>query len=238
MALHCKNDPSRTYSGTEPSPKGLGYCAHASPEGSTRKGKDGRQWTVRTDKNGTKAWKPATGKPVPRSTRATRELAVPARRANEPTLTYSVSGRFSDGSGLAYSIGHQPELYVDHETASLTRAHWDAVVSASSPVTLRLDRGETPAALPPVDVKIASPVTAGKVVQAMQKFYATKLTAADYNALEADLPNWNPLHVGKTMASFKKYVKTYGDCKAQYNALSGFRRALTWDAVYVPLWSS
>lgn len=25
----CKNDNKRTYKGTEPSPKGLGYCAHA-----------------------------------------------------------------------------------------------------------------------------------------------------------------------------------------------------------------
>ena len=25
----CKNDPSRKYKGTEPSPKGLGWCAHA-----------------------------------------------------------------------------------------------------------------------------------------------------------------------------------------------------------------
>ena len=24
----CKNNPSRSYNGTEPSPKGLGYCAY------------------------------------------------------------------------------------------------------------------------------------------------------------------------------------------------------------------
>jgi hypothetical protein len=70
------------------------------------------------------------------------------------------------------------------------------------------------------------------------KFYATKLTEDDYQALATDLPNWNPLHVGTTMASFKKAVKTYGDCKAQYNAPSGFRRALTGELVYVPDWSS
>lgn len=238
MALTCKNDTSRTYAGTEPSPKGLGYCAHAAPEGSTRKGKDGRQWTVRVDKNGTKTWKPATGKPAPRSTRASRDIAVPAGRAKEPTLTFSMSGRFSDGSGLAYTIGHQPELYVDHETAPMTRAHWDAVASAMSPVTLRLDRGETDAALPPLDVKIAAPVTAGKVIKAMQKFYATNLSTKEYAILEADLSNWNPLHVGKSMASFKKAIRTYGDCKGDHIALSGFRRLMTWEAIYEPGWSS
>ena len=25
----CKNDPNRNYKGDEPSPKGLGFCAHA-----------------------------------------------------------------------------------------------------------------------------------------------------------------------------------------------------------------
>lgn len=214
MALTCKNDPSRKYAGTEPSPKGLGYCAHAAPEGSTRKGKDGRQWTVRVDKNGTKAWKPAS--------------ASKAR----PTLTFSMSGEFSDGTALSYSVGQKPEIYTDDEYAPLTRAHLDAVVSSKSPVTLRLDRG----ALLPIDVKIAAPVTAGKVVAAMQKFYSTKLSATDYKVLEADLPNWNPLHVGKTIATFKKAIRTYADCKGDHTAFSGFHRSRT--SVYEPEWSS
>lgn len=54
----CKNDPSKTYKGDEPSPKGLGHCAHAEKVGTTKKGLDGRKWTVQTDKNGTKSWKP------------------------------------------------------------------------------------------------------------------------------------------------------------------------------------
>lgn len=237
----CKNDATRTYVGTEPSPKGLGFCAHAAKENSVRKGRNGRQWVVRADKNGTKAWKPASGRVASRSQRSdtsVRELKAPARGKNEPPLTFSMSGRFSDGAVLSYGIGHAPKLDADDVEVPLTRAHWDAVVSASSPVTLRLDRGETVAALPAVDVTIAAPVTTGKVVQAMHKFYATKLSASEYAALEADLPNWNPLHVGDSMVSFKKVIKTYGDCKGDHTALSGFHRALTWAAVYVPRWSS
>lgn len=30
---NCKNDSKKSYKGTEPSPKGLGYCAHASKVG-------------------------------------------------------------------------------------------------------------------------------------------------------------------------------------------------------------
>ena len=52
----CKNDPGRTYKGTEPSPKGLGYCAHTSEDGSMRVGGDGTIWMVKSTKNGIKRW--------------------------------------------------------------------------------------------------------------------------------------------------------------------------------------
>ena len=52
----CKNDPSRKYKGTEPSPKGLGYCAHNMKIGAVKKGKDGNKWIVREIKNGSKRW--------------------------------------------------------------------------------------------------------------------------------------------------------------------------------------
>ena len=52
----CKNDPSKKYKGNEPSPKGLGWCAHGEKEGKVRKGKDGNQWIVKKVKNGSKRW--------------------------------------------------------------------------------------------------------------------------------------------------------------------------------------
>lgn len=52
----CKNDSKRSYTGKEPSPKGLGYCAHASKDGNKRKGKDGKNWVVKKIKNGSKRW--------------------------------------------------------------------------------------------------------------------------------------------------------------------------------------
>ena len=52
----CKNDPTRTYKGTEPSPKGLGYCAHAEKLNKKRKGKDGKNWIIAETKNGVKRW--------------------------------------------------------------------------------------------------------------------------------------------------------------------------------------
>jgi len=52
----CKNDPSRSYKGDEPSPKGLGYCAHAEKEGKIMEGKDGNKWIIKKLENGSKRW--------------------------------------------------------------------------------------------------------------------------------------------------------------------------------------
>lgn len=51
----CKNDNKRSYVGTEPSPKGLGYCAHAEKLNAVKKGKDGNMWIV-TNVNGHNKW--------------------------------------------------------------------------------------------------------------------------------------------------------------------------------------
>jgi hypothetical protein len=52
----CKNDKTRSFKGTEPSPKGLGYCAHGMKVGAVKKGKDGNKWKVKQVKNGSRRW--------------------------------------------------------------------------------------------------------------------------------------------------------------------------------------
>lgn len=75
----CLNDPEKKYAGTEPSPKGLGYCAHAQAVGSKRDGLDGEKWQVREDKNGTKSWKKVStvkgGKPkAPKAAKVVKKI--------------------------------------------------------------------------------------------------------------------------------------------------------------------
>lgn len=53
----CKNDSKRNYTGKEPSPKGLGWGAHAEKEGKRRKGKDGKSYVVASRANGSLYWK-------------------------------------------------------------------------------------------------------------------------------------------------------------------------------------
>ena len=52
----CKNDTTRSYIGNEPSPKGLGYCAHAEKLNKKKRGKDGNMWIVSETKKGIKRW--------------------------------------------------------------------------------------------------------------------------------------------------------------------------------------
>ena len=52
----CKNSNTGTYKGTEPSPKGLGYCARGEKLGKKKKGLDGNMWEVKKTKNGTLRW--------------------------------------------------------------------------------------------------------------------------------------------------------------------------------------
>lgn len=52
----CKNDKSATYKGDEPSPKGLGWCAHAEKVGSKMVGLDGHTWVVEATSSGVKRW--------------------------------------------------------------------------------------------------------------------------------------------------------------------------------------
>ena len=52
----CKNNPTRNYKGTEPSPKGFGWCASGEKIGKKRKGKDGNMWIIKKVSNGSKRW--------------------------------------------------------------------------------------------------------------------------------------------------------------------------------------
>mgnify|MGYP001177019192 CR=1 FL=1 len=49
--------PICRYTGTEPSPQGKGWCAHAEKVGTRKKGNDGSMWHVAKDKNGRHSWK-------------------------------------------------------------------------------------------------------------------------------------------------------------------------------------
>lgn len=67
----CKNDFKRYFTGKEPSPKGLGYCAHTEKVGKRRKGKNNKMWVV-------KSYKTKTGKSLKRWVLAAKK--APAKK--------------------------------------------------------------------------------------------------------------------------------------------------------------
>lgn len=52
----CKNDPKSSYKGDEPSPKGLGYCAHSEKVGTIKKGRDNNKWIISETSKKIKRW--------------------------------------------------------------------------------------------------------------------------------------------------------------------------------------
>lgn len=52
----CKNDKNANYKGDEPSPKGLGYCAHSEKVGTIMKGLDKSQWIITKTTTNIKRW--------------------------------------------------------------------------------------------------------------------------------------------------------------------------------------
>ena len=61
----CKNDPKRKYKGDEPSPKGIGWCAHSEKEGKVRKGRDGNKWITKKVSSGSLRWVKSAGDSKP-----------------------------------------------------------------------------------------------------------------------------------------------------------------------------
>lgn len=226
--MNCKNDPARKYTGTEPSPKGLGWCAHAEAAGNVRKGRDGALWKIVVDKNGTKSWKKATGK----------LFEVPPKGKSETPLTFDGS-RFSDNTTLSFFIGRAPMLYDGtSDFLPLTYSHWKARFSSGG-LTLRLKRGPLSA----VDVPVShSPATVFHIFNTIHKFYARKLKESEYKLMERDrLVIWNPAYIGKTMSTFKKVIKTYGDTMSDENMFEGIYKVNVFNpmsALYEARWGS
>lgn len=237
----CKNDNARHHKGTEPSPKGLGLCAHAESVGATTKGRDGRSYEVRLDKNGVKAWKVASkesaARPkVPLKFATAWTIPKPPKGAAKAALKFD-GQRFSDGTYLAWQVEGAPPRAVpslakkgDHEfDAPLTRSHWDAVFSTSD-INLRLEVCMNAVKSDPVTLK--GPVTAGAIITAIARWNATKLTANDYAAIESS--GVMRANFQSDRAEFESERKTRGDCLGNHTFFEGLRGSWApWSSDYV-----
>ena len=84
----CKNNQKKSYKGTEPSPKGKGWCAGGMEVGETKKGTDGNKWIVSADKNGNKRWAKVTKSPS--TQKKTKKSATPTQPSpREPSFSWT-----------------------------------------------------------------------------------------------------------------------------------------------------
>ena len=121
----CKNDPKASYSGSEPSPKGKGYCAHAEKKGATRTGNNSRKWTVAT--RGDKYWKAPPAQPKKGSKKKPfvrlalkKPSATAAKRAR--TVAERIKDAPSDGPERSATIDAVlAYLYWPGQSADVTR---------------------------------------------------------------------------------------------------------------------
>lgn len=108
----CKNSSSGYYTGREPSPKGLGYCAHSSGVGGKRIGNDGNVWIVQQDKNGRLSWKKYmknAGTPTknyarrtPGTPKRTKRTTGTPKRRNTPGKPRNAQQKFKFSVAVAY----------------------------------------------------------------------------------------------------------------------------------------
>jgi hypothetical protein len=120
----CKNDRTKTYAGTEPSPRGLGLYAGADPVGKTRKGRDGARWTVAQDKNGRKSWRPAQpsrGGAAPALTMRGTLPPITLRRAPAAPQPFAVQGTAVQGTAVQ-GTAVQGTMRPNANRTQLTRA--------------------------------------------------------------------------------------------------------------------
>lgn len=147
----CKNDKTRTYKGDEPSPKGLGFCAHAEPVWKERKGRDGRKWEVREDARGIKSWKPATGYQRP---------------AKIPGFSFSCSSRKFETADLAAPLGMtMATLVVDLYDVGVPESERSVQIKNAKGLTMR-DLG---AGLEKLMAKKLSDASIAKLAEAADK---------------------------------------------------------------------
>lgn len=123
----CLNDPSKSYKGTEPSPKGLGHCAHAAgPEGVVMLGRDEREWEKRGGR-----WVVKTSlKPKPGGIvsvpKGAKPLTVPSLRK----LAFRVAKGRAHSRPIDVYVAQDRDMAVGYTMifsgAAVTRKRWGA----------------------------------------------------------------------------------------------------------------
>ncbi len=111
----CKNNPSRHYKGTEPSPKGNGWCASGESIGKKRKGTDGKMWIVKKTKSSRRWVHCVSCKSVHKKSRKRKHHEKRNTKILTPnkTLKPNISQTLRPGYKLQIRIRMPLQYYID-----------------------------------------------------------------------------------------------------------------------------
>lgn len=84
----CKNNAKRYYSGKEPSPKGFGYCAHASKLGTRKRGKDGKMWHVKKAGKSKRWVRVSTTRPQPKKAATSKKKKTKTTKSKKKRIPW------------------------------------------------------------------------------------------------------------------------------------------------------
>ena len=120
----CKNANTGTYKGTEPSPKGLGYCARGEKIGKKKKGLDGNMWIVKETKKGTARWVKIT-----KTNKSTKKESDVSKNKSAKKTTKSAKKKKSEvkkkKSNDTYIFKVKPELMEIDTNKKMSKSEFD-----------------------------------------------------------------------------------------------------------------
>ena len=91
---NCLNSKG-TYKGTEPSPKGRGYCAKGENVGKKMKGLDKNMWIISETKNGQKRWIKYTKKKIDSKKSSKKALSKKKQKSKYQPITKFVTALYT-----------------------------------------------------------------------------------------------------------------------------------------------
>lgn len=111
----CKNFDTGTYKGTEPSPKGLGYCAKGEKINKKMKGKDGNMWIINETKTGVRRWVKFTKKSeTPKKSKLVKTLKTPKEKAiKKSKLNKKTKRKTKRKEGIIEKYGSMQNYYIE-----------------------------------------------------------------------------------------------------------------------------
>ena len=108
----CLNDSTKSYIGSEPSPKGLGYSSSVEPVGKTMKGKDGNTWIVIETKK-SKKWNKTKSENISREINFDK---LPEEFYTYAYIPKSTKIKFEEETGLEDKFGGKNPFFIKGET--------------------------------------------------------------------------------------------------------------------------